>query len=65
MLEHTFWWNTSPYTLLYLIEEVSDGRQLILEDLLAESEVLADSIPEWMVEYEASCVAESLGARYI
>lgn len=63
--EHTFRFRNRTIRLLYSIERKEDERRLILEDVLATSQKVADAVPDWRIESEALKVAFDHYARYM
>lgn len=65
MFEHTFRWQSEAFTLVYFIECNSYGRQLVVEDVIARSLEIVNSVPDWIVEREACAVAALQVAHYL
>lgn len=63
--EHVFRFRNRVVRLICSIEEWSQSRQLVLEDVLAATQETADGVPDWRIELEASKAAFDRGAQYM
>ena len=63
--KHVFIWNSFCVSLFYSIEGEDFNRQLILDDVMSESLEVVNSVPDNVIENEASAIASLYGAKYL
>ena len=55
--EHTFLHNGRRVRLICSFDFATRDRQLVLDDVLASTQRIADGVPDWLIEAEASNAA--------
>lgn len=63
--EHVFYHKRHKVSLICSIEMVWGERSLILEDVLASKQHIADGVPDWRIEAEACDAASYRRAKYM
>ncbi len=63
--DHVFRYRNRVVRLICSIELEDDERRLILDDVLASSESIANAVPDWKIEAEAMNAAYDRSAKYM
>lgn len=64
MYTHIFSWRGERVRMVYSVERTRLGLQLVVDDVVARSPDVVNSVPDWLIEYEATETAVAHGARY-
>lgn len=62
--EHAFRYLNRTVRLVCRIDQRVKPAQLVLDDVRATTQHIANSVPDWRIELEACKAAEDRGARY-
>lgn len=63
--EHVFRYKNRAVRLICSIDTDSDGPRLLLDDVLATTQRIANDVPDWRIEAEASKAAFDRNAKYL
>ncbi|MCL4741214.1 MAG: hypothetical protein KJZ54_03335 [Phycisphaerales bacterium] len=64
LLYHAFRFRGRRVRLAYSIDYECGKRRLVLDDVLAPTQRLADAVPDWRIEAELEELAHDLNAQY-